>query len=111
MGSWLKSAWVLVAASVLVASLLLYDGKPNSDAEILLGYAMLALSFPLGVALTAGLSFFARILFETTGYIFTTSYVSMFAAWLMLFIVGYLQWFVLLPRLWRKRKRRLRGRS
>src|SRR4051812_29622854 len=104
MGRWLKLAWVLVAFAVLVSSLLLFEGKPNSDADILLGYAMLALSFPLGVALAAGLSLLARLLFETTGYVFTTSYASMSVAWLALFVVGYLQWFVFLPWLWKRWK-------
>lgn len=100
MGRWLKWAWVLVAFAVLAGSLLLYDGKPNSDADVLLGYAMLALSFPLGSVLAAGFGFLARFLFETAGHIFTASYASMFAAWLALFIAGYLQWFVFVPKLW-----------
>lgn len=101
MGRWLKLAWVLIAFATLVASLLLYDGQPNSDADILLGYAMLALSFPLGMVLAAALSVLARLLFEAEGYVFTTSYLSLIVEWLALFIVGYLQWFVLVLRTWK----------
>ncbi|WAC74274.1 hypothetical protein OU995_06005 [Roseateles sp. SL47] len=102
MGRWLKSIWVLAAVAVLVSCLLLYDGKPNSDAELLLGYGMMVLAFPLGMGITTVLGVLARVLFESTGYVFTTSYVSMLVTWLMLFAVGYLQWFVLVPCLWRR---------
>lgn len=101
-----KCAWVLTAIVVLVVSLLLFDGRPNSDVEILLGYAMLVLSFPLGVVSEVVLGVAARALFEIEGYIFTVSYFMLFAEWLVLFIVGYLQWFVFLPRIWIWCKRR-----
>ena len=109
MARWLKLAWVLIAIAALVASLLLFDGRTNSDVDILLGYAMLALSFPLGMVLAAMLSVFARLLFETEGFVFTTSYLWLIVEWLLLFVVGYLQWFTLLPWLWRKWKSRRAG--
>ena len=102
MGRWLKSVWGLAALAVLVSCLLLYDGKPNSDAELLLGYGMLVLSFPLSVVMTTVLGVLARALCESTGYVFATSYVSMSVAWLLLFAIGYLQWFVLVPWLWQR---------
>lgn len=107
----LRLVWVLLAFAVLAASLLLYDGRPNSDADILLGYAMLTLSFPIGAALAAGLGFLGRVLFETMGYVFTTSYASMAVVWLVFFIAGYLQWFVFVPKMldWRRARRRRAG--
>ena len=101
MRRWLKLAWVLIAFAALVASLILFDGRPNSDADILLGYAMLALSFPMGMLMAATLSVLARMLVEAGGYVFTTSYLALIVEWLVFFIVGYLQWFVLVPRVWR----------
>lgn len=99
MARWLRLAWVLLACAVLAASLLLYDGRPNSDADVLLGYAMLTLSFPIGAALAAGIGILGRVLFETMGYVFTTSYASMVVVWLVFFVAGYLQWFVFVPKL------------
>lgn len=100
----LKWLWVLGSLLALVVSLAAYDGKPNSDADLLLGYAMLTLSFPLGLVLAAALSLLGQIAYATTGYVFTTSYASIAVTWLVFFVAGYLQWFVLLPWLWRKWK-------
>ena len=105
----LKWLWVLGAFLALLASLLAYDGKPNSDADLLLGYAMLTLSFPLGLVLAAALSLLGQIAYAITGYVFTTSYASIAVTWLLFFIAGYLQWFVLLPWLWRKWKAKRTG--
>jgi len=98
----LKWLWLLGAFLVLLTSLVAYDGKPNSDADLLLGYAMLALSVPLGLVIAAALSLLGRIAYAVSGYIFTTSYVSITVTWLVFFIAGYLQWFKILPWLWRK---------
>lgn len=102
----LKWLWMLGAFVVLLASLSAYDGKPNSDADLLLGYAMLALSFPLGLAIAVALGLLGKVAYATTGYVFTTSYMSIAVTWLVFFAAGYLQWFVLLPWLWRKWKAR-----
>jgi hypothetical protein len=100
----LKWSWVLAASLALLTSLATFDGQPNSDADLLLGYAMLTLSFPLGLVIAAALSLLGQLAFATTGHVFTTGYVSITAVWLAFSIVGYTQWFVLLPWLWRKWK-------
>jgi hypothetical protein len=105
----LKWLWVLGALLALLASLIAYDGKPNSDADLLLGYAMLTLSFPFGLIAAAAFSLLGQIAYATNGYVFTTSYVSIAVTWLVFFGVGYFQWFVLLPWLWRKWKARRAG--
>ena len=105
----LKWLWGLGAFLALLVSLVAYDGKPNSDADLLLGYAMLTLSFPLGLVLAAASSLLGQIVYAATGHIFTTSYASLVVTWLVFFIAGYLQWFVLLPWLWRKWKARQAG--
>ena len=105
----LKWLWVLGAFLALLVSLAVYDGKPNSDADLLLGYAMLTLSFPLSLVLAAALSLLGHIAYATTGYVFTTSYASIAVSWLVFFIAGYMQWFLLMPWLWRKWKARQTG--
>ena len=105
----LKWLWGLGAFLALLVSLVAYDGKPNSDADLLLGYAMLTLSFPLGLVLAAASSLLGQIAYAATGHIFTTSYASLVVTWLVFFIAGYLQWVVLLPWLWRKWKARQAG--
>ena len=107
MARWLKLAWVLLAFAVLATCLVLHDGRPNSDADVLLGYAMLTLTIPIGAALAAGLGLLGRLLFETMGFVFTTSYASLAVVWLVFFVAGYLQWFVFVPKLlgWRRARR------
>lgn len=96
--------WTLGAVMALIASLIIYDGKPNSDADLVLGYAMLALSFPLGFVISVAANLLGQIAYATAGYVFTTNYVSIIVTWFIFFIAGYVQWFVLLPWLWRKWK-------
>ncbi len=73
----------------------------NPEAGIVLVYLMGALSFPSSIlvmpllgAILMGLGYFSIVI--PGGYIFDI------VVWLCLFIVGYLQWFKLLPFLWMK---------
>jgi len=98
--------WAGATVLVLAITLYAFDGTSNSDIGIFFGWCMLALSFPgslliplVHVALYDGLS----IMIET-------SYLSLVLDWLGFFVIGYVQWFVLLPWLWRKCKAR-RARS
>jgi len=95
----LKWIWVLGAVLVLLITLVVYDGAPNSDADLLLGYGMLTLAFPLGLALAVTLGFLGQIVYAMTGCVLTTSYASIILTWCVFFITGYVQWFVLFPRL------------
>ena len=100
----LRWAWAVCAFLVLLVALVMYDGTPNSDADLFLGYAMLALSLPIGLMLALVLTLLGQMTYAATGYVFTTSYFSILVTWLFFFAVGYVQWFVLLPLLWRKWK-------
>lgn len=102
MGRVVKWLWILIALLALLASLVAYDGTPNSDADLLLAYAMLSLSFPSGLVIAISLGLLGQIAYAITGYVFTTSYASIAVDWLIAFVAGYVQWFVLLPWLWRK---------
>jgi len=95
----LKWMWVLGAVLVLLMTLVVYDGAPNSDADLLLGYGMLTLAFPLGLALAVTLGFLGQIVYAMTGCVVTTSYASIIVTWCVFFVTGYVQWFVLIPRL------------
>jgi hypothetical protein len=105
----LRWLWTLCAFLVLLVTLVAYDGTPNSDAEILLGYAMLALSFPSGLIIAIAYGLLGRVIYAVSGHVFTTSYASIIVVWLIFSIAGYLQWFVLLPLLWRRLKARREG--
>ncbi len=101
----LKLTWVLGSLFSLLVTLIAYDGRSSSDADLLLGYAMFTLSFPLSMVFAAFLSALGQIIYATTDHVFMVSYTSIVLTWLAFFIVGYVQWFVLLPWLWCKWKK------
>ena len=47
--TWARWSWSVAALVVLLAAQYFYDGRPNSDADLLLAYGMFALSFPTSV--------------------------------------------------------------
>lgn len=104
----LKALWTLLALGVLVLTFSIYDGTPATrDAELILLYGMMALSFPTSYAcllILGALGFFAEKWWGSLSI--NSGYATLIVEWLALFVVGYLQWFVLLPWLWRKWKAR-----
>ena len=96
--------WVRVALTLLVLGLTLrgYDGTRNSDAEEFLAWSMLALGFPSSVLYSAAFAAMAALLATRSQSTIDTTYVSILASWVVLFLLGYLQWFVLVPWLFRK---------
>jgi hypothetical protein len=103
-----KVVWLLLAFGILAFTLYVYDGTPATrDVELILLYGMLVLSFPVSLiaALAVGA---AGYLAEALGSRFSipTGYLTLAFEWLILLGLGYLQWFVLLPRLWRAWKNR-----
>lgn len=94
--------WVALATCVLLLSLISFDGRPNSDADVLLAYGMLMLSFPISlvVALLAGAV--GQLAYSLLGHVFTVSYSNIVVGWLVFFAAGYWQWFVVIPWLYRK---------
>lgn len=102
-----RGAWLIVATLVLIAVLVAYDGKPNSDVGQFLIGAMVLISFPLALAGAAAIGAAYAIADLCCGIVVKTSYASLTLGWLVLTVVGYLQWFVLIPwalRHWRSRR-------
>jgi len=99
----IKALWIGAAVIVLSTTLYGFDGKPNSDIEVLLGWCMLALSFPGGLLVPL----VSVALYDGLSITIKTSYLEIVFVWIGFFALGYLQWFKLLPYLfekWRKRK-------
>lgn len=93
----IKWIWCVCSAAVLLVSLYFYDGKPNSDADVLLAYGMLALAFPISLLLAIIAGIIGQSAYSSFGYVLETSYWSIALTWLCFFVVGYLQWFKLVP--------------
>src|SRR6186997_3233778 len=104
-----KWAWIALALLLLLFTTVLFDGTPNSDAEIVLGYGLLVLTFPSGFLLSIAEGFVGRAAFNLMGLVATTSYLSLGATWLMYTVLGYLQWFVFVP--WVIRKLRAKNET
>lgn len=108
----LKIVWVLCSVAVLAVTLTRYAPDSASDIGIFLVYGMLFLAFPVSL-LVAALVALLALLQEQLGVplldLISSNYVGFSVMWLMFFIAGYVQWFVLLPWLWRKWKSRRAG--
>ncbi len=89
----IKALWIGASLFVLLVTLYSYDGKPFSDIWIFLTWLMLILTFPAGLMVSAvhyalGVGF--TIVIETSS-------LSLAFEWAAYFVLGYLQWFKLLP--------------
>ena len=99
----IKVSWVVLCILVLLRTLV-YTYK-YSSAEIALfgGMLMTALSFPAGYLIGVILGAVAQLLDNVFSLTFFDSnspvagYFAIFFTWGILFIAGYLQWFILLP--------------
>ena len=98
----LRAVWIVLAVFILVVTVIKYDGRPNSDIEEFLGWTMVVIGFPgslLGGALIVAVAYIGE---NVQGSSLTVSVPSLVFEWLILAAAGYLQWFYLLPKLWRR---------
>ncbi|WP_367299684.1 hypothetical protein [Hafnia alvei] len=101
----LKISWVSISIVVLSITLYFYDGTNNSDIEIFLSYSMLVLSFPSGLIVSAFLSgaiYLIALMVDGDLNGLEVNYFYLVIEWGILFFVGYIQWFYVIPILYRK---------
>ena len=101
--SRLKLIWLSIAAVVLLVSLGVFTPNPQSEVTGTLIFCMFILAFPASWAAYAA----TMLLADHFGPIYHTR-LLLTAAWALFVLVGYLQWFVVVPALFRI-LRRLRG--
>jgi len=89
----IRFLWASIAFLVLIITLYSYDGLTNSDIWIFLTWMMLLLSFPAGLLVSLG----HMILGEYFSIGIKTSLVSLSIEWVIYFILGYIQWFKVIP--------------
>ena len=110
----LRGAWVVAMIIVLMWWLSGHMSDPpeltlSSERGLLGLITLVALTFPLGFAWALALNL-AAYLMESTSLAAPVSDVWLaFPVWMGFFVAGYVQWFVLLPWLWRKWKARQAG--
>ena len=97
--------WIGAAVLVLAITLYAFDGTTNSDIGIFFVWCMLVLSFPSGLLI----SLVHVILYDGFSVIVETTYLSFGLDWVGFLVIGYIQWFVMLPWLWHKCKIKRKG--
>jgi hypothetical protein len=100
----LKIGWIVICAVALATALWTVDEEANRDVDILLTWAMIVLCFPsslLTVVIVSGASYVWYQLLHSVGY---NKHLEMIGSWLIFFTLGYIQWFIALPRIFPKRK-------
>lgn len=95
----IKAAWLVACAIVLVHSLVIRNGN-SQEAEFIL---MLALSYPLGLLAVGGC-------FHLLNWSPSLAPKSIFLLWLVFSLVGWFQWFVVAPVIFRKVRQKFGNR-
>ncbi len=98
----IKALWIGATVLVIAITLYAFDGTSDSDIGIFFAWCMLALAFPGGLLIPL----VHVVLYDGLSIMVMTSYLSFVLDWAGFFVLGYLQWFMLLPWLWRKWKGR-----
>lgn len=103
----LLAAWLVLCCAVLAFTLYAYAPGPRSDAGTLFAGAMSALTFPSGLLVSGAIAMLAIINDGDLPFLLSElpPWVGFTVLWLAFCVVGYLQWFKLIPWLWRKIRR------
>jgi len=109
----IRALWIISCLGALGVSLVYADVESGRDIDVFLIWVMLILSFPLGflVVITYGaLSFFFYSQFGWEFSIVTSydMYLYLTVLWLIFVLIGYFQWFYLVPYLYRRYRRKVK---
>ena len=99
-----RVAAVLYGLACIGVLALAITGSSSPDNGIVIAYAMLFLSFPAGFLVAAAISAIGYVLYETSGIIIPGSMAYDILAVVAFAAVGYAQWFIAVPWLYRKLK-------
>jgi len=101
-----KAGWIGLGVVILGFAFYLFDGKPNSDIAMFLGWAMLVHSFPVGLIVSLLFAGISYLLYNSFSVDVKVGYLYLLVVWLVFFAAGYFQWFKLLPSLIAKFRRK-----
>jgi hypothetical protein len=102
----IKLAWLVLAVLITVPLVVTYNPTSNRDNDIVLVYALLALTFPIGIAVAAlhGLvGYILEVLFSAQ---LPAGRLEMILDCVVFLTAGYLQWFVAIPAIWKMLKKK-----
>lgn len=89
----LRTIWVVFVMTVLLMSLMAFDGKRSSDMAVFSAWSMIGLTAPAGLLVPLAY----LVLYDVFQLSISTSYQSLFLDWLAFAVLGYLQWFIAVP--------------
>lgn len=95
----LKALWIVASIGVLLVTLFYYKPEIGQNVDLIMIYGMLFLAFPSSL-LVAGLFVLVGYLEDSFGVSLLHAHYGqtmIFVIWLCFFVVGYAQWFKLLP--------------
>lgn len=95
----LSSIWLVLCIGVLFIPL---RDIHNGEAHILFAWLMMLLTFPSGFILISSIGSVGYLLDTYFGLMLPPNEIMLFPLWFALVVLGYLQWFILVPKLWRK---------
>jgi hypothetical protein len=93
-----KAIWLFLATAPLVRGLQWAEGPHHGEALEFLAGTMMAVGFPTTLPVL-GVLFLSTLGLRHLGHEVAGTRDSLLAAWAVLIVTGYLQWFVLVPRL------------
>ena len=77
---------------------------PQKDADIVFVIGMGILCFPISIVITIGVTTVLGAMLECCGVEFKNTFPFYLSVWLIYFVAGLIQWFVLLPKLVRRQR-------
>jgi hypothetical protein len=107
LGVLVRIAWVAICIIALVNAHKGYRGTSDWQMEEGLAFEMLFFSFPSSFVVAVGLALTGAILGLFGLALPSSIRVEMTATWFLFVVAGYSQWFILLPRFLKRRKRRM----
>ena len=108
-----RALWLLLSLAILAFFMHrlgeLTDMKDISELISIMALAMVIVCAPLGgiaFALVVLISLLGELCFPDGGSAIANKYLALFFIWLAFFISGYVQWFIAVPRLFKRAQRR-----
>jgi hypothetical protein len=93
--------WALACVAMLAYIVV---QMPQKDADIVFVIGMGILCFPISIVITVGIAAALGAMLECCGIEFKNTFPFYISVWLIYFAAGFIQWFVVFPKLFRRRK-------
>jgi hypothetical protein len=101
-----KIAWLSLAVLMAVPLVVTYNPTANRDNDIVLAYVLLTLTFPTGFVVAAFYSLLGYVLWRLFSLQLPAGRLPMIVDSFVFLSAGYVQWFVILPTVWKALKRK-----